>query len=205
MELSVLAASAVLQGGQAIVPVGDRDDRGGGCDALDGGEGGGVDEGADPFPGQVRRRGDAGSLRYEQALERLEVHGGESDACGAFACDGGGMDYEVDFVVFQRLEAPGRGQQSELDVRRVSEEVAGDFPCQVDIEPLQGACGGIPEAEQVRVLVGSDDQPAACGDGGQRGAGWRRLRSQSGIGSQARQCVAGGGILWDRWNDARGR
>ncbi|ANS26305.1 hypothetical protein R1CP_07920 [Rhodococcus opacus] len=32
----------VLQGGQAMVPVGDRDDRGGGCDALDGGEGGGV-------------------------------------------------------------------------------------------------------------------------------------------------------------------
>lgn len=76
MELSVLAASAVLQGGQAIVPVGDRDDRGGGCDALDGGEGGGVDEGTDPFPGQVRRRGDAGSLRYGQALEPLEVHGG---------------------------------------------------------------------------------------------------------------------------------
>src|ERR1700682_2181107 len=108
------------------------------------------------------------------------------------AGDCGGPDYQRHPTRLQDAFALGRIYNPELDAVWVAEDVAGDLSGEVDIEALRLARSRISRAEEIRVLVDTDDKPAALEDRRHSRARWhgarrgQRPRAQAGLGITVR-------------------
>ena len=96
-----------------------------------------------------------------------------------------GPHHQVDLTGLQRRLSLACIDHPQLDAVGVAEDAAGDLAGDVDVEALQLPGGRVPEAEQIRVLVDTDDEPTTLGDRRHRRTRWHRTRRRQRAGTQA--------------------